>query len=222
MGTITALFTAIYSFRLVYLVFLNTNNSYKFAIKNAHDLPILMFIPLFVLSFGSIFIGYLTKDLFIGLGSNFLTDSIFILPQNLISMDAEFIPYTVKGLPSALSLIGIIIALFLYKYLEFFLVFFRYINIINTFYKFLVNKWYFDFIQNELIGKPILVVAYLVFFKLIDKGFLELLGPTGISLCIYKLSFGLKKAQTGYIYQYSLVLLFWFILIFVFLDFIYF
>jgi NADH-ubiquinone oxidoreductase chain 5 len=40
LGTVTALFTAIYSFRLIYLVFLNNTNSYRFAIKNAHELPI--------------------------------------------------------------------------------------------------------------------------------------------------------------------------------------
>jgi NADH-ubiquinone oxidoreductase chain 5 len=222
LGTVTALFTAIYSFRLVYLVFLNTNNSYKFAIEGAHELPILMFIPLAVLSFGSIFVGYLTKDLFIGLGSNFFADSIFILPQNSISMDAEFIPYYIKGLPSILSSLGILGSLAFHKYYEFFFVFFRYTKNINIFYKFLVQKWYFDYIQNELVGKPVLKIAYNIFFKMIDKGFLELLGPTGISFFIYKLTLEFRKVQTGYIYQYSLVLVFWFILIFIFIDIMYF
>jgi NADH-ubiquinone oxidoreductase chain 5 len=32
---------------------------------------IFMLIPLFILGVGSIFIGYLTKDMFVGLGTNF-------------------------------------------------------------------------------------------------------------------------------------------------------
>jgi NADH-ubiquinone oxidoreductase chain 5 len=99
-----------------------------------------MYIPLLVLSVGSIFIGYLTKDMFIGLGSNFFSDSIFVLPQNLIAGDAEFIPYYIKGLPSVLSLLGIVGSLFFHKYFEFFFIFFRYIENLNKFYKFLVQK----------------------------------------------------------------------------------
>jgi NADH-ubiquinone oxidoreductase chain 5 len=36
-----------------------------------HDLPKVMGYPLFVLVFGSIFIGYLTKDMIIGVGTDF-------------------------------------------------------------------------------------------------------------------------------------------------------
>jgi NADH-ubiquinone oxidoreductase chain 5 len=40
LGTTTALFTSVYSFRLIYLVFLNNTNAYRFSIKNVHELPI--------------------------------------------------------------------------------------------------------------------------------------------------------------------------------------
>ena len=218
LGTITAFFTAVYSFRLIYLVFLNNNNSYKVMVKNAHELPLIMFIPLAVLGIGSIFIGYASRDLFIGLGSDFFDDSIFILPSNLIMTDAEFIPYYIKLLPSILSLIGMVGSLFFHKYFEFFFVYFRYNKYLNTFYKFLVQKWYFDYIQNELVGKSVLWFAYNTFFKLVDKGFLEILGPTGISFVMYKLSTRFRKLQTGYIYQYSFIILFSLILFFIFLD----
>jgi proton-translocating NADH-quinone oxidoreductase chain L len=218
LGTVTALFTAIYSFRLIYLVFLNNTNSYRFAIKNAHELPIWMYIPLLILSIGRVFIGYLTKDMFIGLGTDFFSDSIFVLPQNLIAGDAEFIPYYIKGLPSVLSLLGILGSLFFHKYFEFFFIFFRYIENLHKFYKFLVQKWYFDYIQNELIGKPVLRVAYNIFFKMIDKGFVELLGPTGISFLIYKSTIHFRKFQTGYIYQYSFIIFFFFMIIFIFIE----
>ena len=38
---------------------------------HAHDAPIRMAFPLVFLAFGSIFIGYLTKDMIIGVGTQF-------------------------------------------------------------------------------------------------------------------------------------------------------
>ena len=40
--------------------------------KNAHEGDIFMSLPLIILAIFSIFFGYITKDIFIGLGSGFL------------------------------------------------------------------------------------------------------------------------------------------------------
>jgi hypothetical protein len=53
---------------------------------------------------------------------------------------------------------------------------------------------------------------------MIDKGFVEILGPTGISFLIYKLSVHFRKFQTGYIYQYSFIIVFFFLIIFIFIE----
>jgi NADH-ubiquinone oxidoreductase chain 5 len=76
LGTITVSFTTFYSFRLVFLTFLNKNNSFKQFICSTpghpmHEADILMGLPLVLLAFGSLFVGYLTKDMIIGLGSPF-------------------------------------------------------------------------------------------------------------------------------------------------------
>ena len=63
-----------------------------------------MIIPLIILAFGSIFIGYITKDMFIGLGTNFWGNAIFISQINLIMIDSEFIPYYIKLIPVILSI----------------------------------------------------------------------------------------------------------------------
>ena len=49
----------------------------------AHDAPIRMAFPLVFLAFGSIFIGYLTKDMIIGVGTQFWGTSLFILKENM-------------------------------------------------------------------------------------------------------------------------------------------
>ena len=52
-------------------------NNYKKIIEKAHDVTIFMAIPLIILALGSIFIGYFTKDLIIGLGNITFSNSIF-------------------------------------------------------------------------------------------------------------------------------------------------
>jgi NADH-ubiquinone oxidoreductase chain 5 len=140
LGTLTAFFTAFYSFRLIYYVFYSSTNTYKNIIKSAHESPFAMTFPLFLLSLGSIFSGYLSKDIFIGLGSSFFSDSIYILPQNLIIIDSEFIPCYIKLLPTVLSLVGMFLSLFLLKNLEIYFVKLVEIRFFNSIYKFLVHK----------------------------------------------------------------------------------
>jgi len=64
--------TAAYSVRLIYLVFFGTPRAKRRVYVLAHETSNLDMIgPIKVLTFFSIFIGYLTKDFFIGLGSTF-------------------------------------------------------------------------------------------------------------------------------------------------------
>jgi len=71
LGLITAFFTSFYSYRVFYLTFVCNTNSYKKVVQDIHELPMKMAIALAVLAFGSIFLGYVTKDLFVGLGTDF-------------------------------------------------------------------------------------------------------------------------------------------------------
>lgn len=70
-GLITALLTAYYSFRLLFLTFYGTSKSYRVYVNKAHELPKTMALPLSILALGSIFLGYATKDVLIGLGSSY-------------------------------------------------------------------------------------------------------------------------------------------------------
>jgi NADH-ubiquinone oxidoreductase chain 5 len=71
LGILAAFCTAFYSARLLFLVFLSNPNGNKNVILNAHENPIEMTFPLFLLSLFSIFIGYFSKDMLIGFGSDF-------------------------------------------------------------------------------------------------------------------------------------------------------
>ena len=121
LGSFAAFFTAFYSMRLAFFTFLSEPNGYKPIITNAHDATLRMALPLGILAIPSIFIGFLGKDMIIGLGSDFWSNAIFVHPANLNSIDAEFIPHTIKLLPVALSLLGAGLSYFLYSYNSYFL-----------------------------------------------------------------------------------------------------
>jgi NADH-ubiquinone oxidoreductase chain 5 len=110
LGVITAAFTTFYSYRLLFLTFLNKTNSFKLNILHAHEPSIFISLPLIFLAFGSMFVGYLTKDMIIGFGSSFWGNSIFILSDNLSYLEAEYLPYHIKIIPFVFSHLGLFFA----------------------------------------------------------------------------------------------------------------
>ncbi|KAG6966740.1 hypothetical protein JG687_00004670 [Phytophthora cactorum] len=207
LGTIGAFFTAFYSTRLLFFAFLSETNAYKNIIKNAHDVPLEMGIPLGLLAFGSIFIGYISKDMFVGLGSNFWNNSIYIDPLNNQMIDAEFLPTFFKLLPVILSFCGLFSAFYLYFFKFKFLYNLKISEYGLYFYNFLNRKWYFDKIYYEFINQYILKIGYNVTYKMIDKGLIEICGPYGLTTIFSFLSQKIILLQTGYIYHYSLLML---------------
>ena len=202
LGNISVLFTAFYSFRLIYLTFINNFNGYRIILNKVHESEILMLLPLIILALGSIFIGFLTRDFFIGIGTDFWDSAIFILPSNLFYIEAEFLPVFIKWLPFFLSSIGI----FLASYINIFNCnFFKY-NKYNSFYSFFTflvsKKWYIDILQNRFIVKILLNFGYLVSFKVLDRGFVELSGPYGLSNFVNNQSKKISNLQSGQITHY--------------------
>jgi len=127
LGSIGAFCTAFYSTRLVYLTFLSKPNGYKHIICKAYDSSYQICTALAILSVPSIFIGFYTKDMIIGLGTDFWGNSIFILPEHMNMIDAEFIPVQFKLLPVFLSLLGTFIAFFFFVFYFKFIFFFMFL-----------------------------------------------------------------------------------------------
>lgn len=200
-GTFSAFLTSFYSFRLIYLVYLTKVNSFKYQITSFHNLDYTVFIPLVLLSFGSIFSGFLFKDIFVGVGTDVFDRSIFTLDTFSTSLlKAEFLPLHIKQIPTFFSLLGIFLSLYLNHYSAKFLF---YIKVTHKYiYNFFVQKWYFDTIYSELVAKKIYNIGYSHTFKNIDKGLLEFLGPLGISYYIYILSKNIRLLFVDYIYNY--------------------
>nr|YP_010199653.1 NADH dehydrogenase subunit 5 [Crassiphycus corneus]UAD89561.1 NADH dehydrogenase subunit 5 [Crassiphycus corneus] len=205
LGNLSVFFTAFYSFRLIYLTFLNSTNTARKNILKSHEPSLLMLTPLIILGFGSIFIGYLGKDLFIGLGTDFWKSSIIILPSNSYFIEAEWLSINFKWLPFVLSTLGILLAIIINTSKT-------HLYLYNTFYRnlcFLVNKkWYWDILYNRFFVYPILNFGYLVSFKNLDRGFIELVGPYGFSKLIPTWSHLFSKFQTGQLSHYLFFIVF--------------
>ena len=203
LGVLSAGITAFYSFRLIYLTFVSNPNGFKNAIQNAHDAPLPMAAPLFILCVGSVFVGYLTKDLFIGLGTPFWNNAIFTSPQNLTMVDAEFVPVCVKWLPVVVSLSGASLSMVAFHFLKDFLFSVCIQPIGRNFYTFLNRRWLFDRLQNDLVGSVVLKLGYRTTYKLLDKGVVELFGPKGATFLMIIFGKQISDLQSGLVHQYA-------------------
>lgn len=205
LGTVSAFFTAFYSFRLIYLTFLADPNSTRTNYTMAHESPWQMSVPLVILAFGSIFFGYIFRDAVIGVGSDFFGAAIFIHPDNNNMISAEFMGTFQKWIPVIVSLLGAFGAMILYYSFSASLISFKTSPFGARMYTFLSNKWHWDYIYAYYIAKPVLAFGHNVSYKILDRGLIEYIGPHGIVIgplaYLTKLS---SSFQSGYIYNYGL------------------
>lgn len=215
----SAIFTASYSIRLIYLVFIpRVTNAYFVYLKSFEDsskeVDLYMFIPMFILGLASIFVGFLCSELFVGLGNFYWKNSICILPIHFGFIETEFIHPIIKNLPVIFTFLFIFI---MWVFLELFNK--NYILRFNTFFKDIMAFGYHAGFFNVLYNNLFIILyntSYSYNNKLLDKGFFEYFGPFGI----YKFFYNLKNLFP-YAYPFlitiSLFMMFLSIIIFLFI-----
>jgi NADH-quinone oxidoreductase subunit L len=200
-GIFTALLTSIYSWRLIFKTFHGTYNNKKLKIEEMHESPIVMLLPLIILSIGSIFAGFLFKDLFIGHGeNNFWMESIKFLKP----LSTEHPPLWVILITPIIVTLSIPISYYLFVKNKKLPHDFAQSN--KPLYNFLLNKWYFDELYNLIFIQSSKKIG-LFFWKIVDVGTIDRFGPDGISSLIKNLSLKASKFQSGFIYQYAFMML---------------
>ena len=207
LGSITAGLTAFYSFRLISLVFLTVPNGSRTSYLNSHEVNLPVIIPLFVLGLFSIFFGYFAADFFVGLGSDFFGNSLFIHPNNINIIEAEFsLDPIIKLLPTVLSITGALLAVYLYHFSASgtnFVIDLTETSLGRKIYTFLNGKYLFDVIYNKYIIGLGFETGYTI-SKVLDRGVIELVGPYGISTILTKTGVNIGKLDTGVVTTYSL------------------
>ena len=205
LGSLGAFLTAFYSTRLLCLTFLTKPNGFKYVICFANETYYLMSLALGVLLFPSMLIGYLSKDFFVGVGSDFFGSAIYFNPKEFHLFDAEFAEYKFKMLPLFLSFLGASSSYVLYYSQKKILFKLKTYKLGRKIYTFLNKKWFFDKFYNEIIGQSFLNWGYNTSYKQIDRGAFEMLGPQGISAAILKISYEIHKLQSFSLYHYTLI-----------------
>jgi len=192
-------FTCIYSSKLLYFVFFSYFKGYKLVLSNIHDSPKFIIIPLIFLSFLSIFLGYMTKDLMIGLGTDFWGNSIY----NINSIDSEFNSISIKLIPFIISIYSILVSTVLWHLIPSFSLNSLYYNsYLYDVFLFLNKKWGFDKLISNYVSTLAFTKSYDFVNANVDKGFLEFFGSYGLSLYIKTLSSLYGKLETHYLYHY--------------------
>lgn len=189
LGSISVFLTAFYSIRLIYLTFITNTNSRKENLVRVFEPTqiIVIVISLFCLALGSIFIGYMMRDVVVS----------DIIPP--------IISNSVKIVPLFFSLLGIISAFVIYR-VGFYRVSIKNLNF-QRIYTFLNMAWQFNFIYNHFIIKNIWKFGHVITYKIIDRGLLEVVGPAGVYNLLIKITQNISNIQSGMIFNYALIMI---------------
>lgn len=153
LGIISAALTSFYSIKLLFLTFYNIHNSYfnilynkKNKMISIHESGYFIIIALIILFFGSVFIGYIFKDLFIGMGTDIWINTLDIesYKNSLKILEVEFLPIEIKLMPIKYTFIAGLLSFIFFK-----------------FYIFIVSYMYFIF--NEIkfyFVRPLNIIGY--------------------------------------------------------------
>ena len=207
-ATIGAMFTTLYSVKVLYLTFLANPNGPLINYKHAHEGDIFMSLPLIILAVFSIFFGYITKDMFIGLGSGFFIDnSLFIHPLHEIMLDTEFaVPVLFKILPLVFTISLSVLAILLSEFLPLVLIKFKFTRLGYNIFSFFNQRFLLELFYNKYITGLVLKLGGQT-SKVLDKGSVELLGPYGLEKGLVTLSRNIASLDTGVITSYALYIL---------------
>ncbi len=199
--------TALYSFRLLFMVFHGEERMDAHAKEHLHEPPWVVWVPLVALAIPSIVIGWLTIEPM--LFGGFFENAIFVLEEHdvLHEVGEEFHgsgafvlhAFTVPG-ALYLALAGAAVAWFLYIHrpelpgiLE---------SRLKGVHRVLVNKYYFDWFNENVIAAGTRMLGKGLWFAG-DRALIDGLLVNGSAHTVGFLSRVIRRAQTGYLYHYA-------------------
>ena len=205
MGILAAFLTAFYSWRLLFMVFHGKTNMKEKDFNHVTEVPKVMSIPLILLSIASVTVGFVGYK-FWGMVSqegNFFANAIFLAADNNILEEAHHAPLFIKLLPVLVSILAILLAYLFYiakpklpKILA---------EKCKILHKISFNKYYFDEIYDIIFVKTIQKLS-LRCWKFWDSKIIDGVPNLLASICKNRLPKIIAKIQTGYVYDYSLIL----------------
>ncbi|NQX80014.1 MAG: NADH-quinone oxidoreductase subunit L [Hyphomicrobiaceae bacterium] len=204
----SAFMTSFYSWRLIFMTFHGKTRAEPDIFRSAHESPVVMLIPLFILAAGAILSGYIFKDYFIGHHyKEFWGTAIFEGADNHIIHEmheaVRLIPW-VSWMPFVAMLSG---AWFAWLY------YIRVpslpaitVKVFKPLYLFFLNKWYFDELYCWIFVRPIRWLGRFL-WKIGDGIIIDGLGPNGTAARVLDITNTVVKIQSGFVYHYAFVMM---------------
>ncbi|MDP3494415.1 MAG: NADH-quinone oxidoreductase subunit L [Hyphomonadaceae bacterium] len=200
-----AFLTSFYSWRLMFMTFEGKTRADHHTYDHAHDPPLVMAVPLIVLSIGAVLAGIVFYDAMVDHHeAAFWGGAIYNAPENHVLHDRHEVPLWVLLAPAACWIGGLLFAVIFYLMAP--SIPRKMARNGGPMHSFLSHKWYFDEIYNFVFVKGTALLGD-VFWKIGDKKIIDGLGPDGVTGVAKASAGGLSKLHTGYIFHYAFVVL---------------
>ncbi|GJL84873.1 MAG: NADH:ubiquinone oxidoreductase subunit L [Micavibrio sp.] len=135
---------------------------------------------------------------------SFWGESLFVKDENDTVDAAHGAPFWVKKMPLLVGLLGIGLGYLAYMFFTGIPV--TVVRIFKPIHTLLFNKWFFDELYDRLFVKPAFKIGN-VFWVKGDQNTIDRLGPDGIARKTLRTAGMLSRFQSGYVYQYALVMM---------------
>jgi NADH-quinone oxidoreductase subunit L len=166
----------------------------------AHESPWVMLIPLMALALGAVFAGFAFAPYFIGVHAHDFWRGAVALRAGA---EVET-PAWVGWAPVVVTIFGFALAALVYLLNQGLGA--KIAAAAGPLHAFLYNKWYFDEIYDFVFVKGARAVGDL-FWKVGDRRIIDGLGPDGLAAVAKFGARQLRRAQTGFVYHYSFLML---------------
>ena len=169
-----------------------------------HESPLVMLVPLALLSIGAMFAGLYFYNAFVDHNNEaFWAGAIYRSVENHVLHNRHDVPEWVIYAPLIVTIAGFLIATFTYYFNRG--VGKRIADSGGPLYSLFYNKWYFDEIYQATLVRGSALLGNL-FWKA-DKKIIDGLGPDGVTHLTQGAAKRLSKMHTGYLYHYAFVII---------------
>lgn len=204
LGLLAAALTSLYSWRLIFMTFFGEHRGQQKYFEHAHESPMVMLIPLYVLGIGAVFAGVLTKNFFFG-HEHHITEiwSASVAGGASLIEQAHHVPFWVKLSPFVVSILGLLVAFHYYirrpEHIA------RWLQDLPILHAILEKKWYFDELYQEVFVNNVQRLGS--WFRYGFEIRVDRYGPDGLAALFQVLAGRMAALQTGYLFHYALAMI---------------
>lgn len=201
--------TALYSFRLLFVVFHTTPRMDNHTKSHLHESPIVVWLPLVLLAIPSAIIGFIFAPEVIG---QYFSQSIVILPNHgaMAILKEEFhgalqmAQHGFLSKPFILAMSGLVVAWMCY--VQFPKIPALVSKNLGFIYKALILKYGFDLFNEQVVARATRGLGWFC-WRVGDKGIIDGVAIDGSAKTVRGLALVMRHLQSGYIYHYAFAMI---------------